>query len=267
MASRLTCCRDVPAMGATPMMQMICRLGMVVFMALVALAEWTTDAAAQSNSAAERFEVAAVKAARPFLVDTLTAIQQGNVARAKETFEAYDSAWNGIEVYINVRSRTLYQVLELELQAKISKALDTPRPDMASLLSDAQTMLAKYDEAIDVVTKAAPLNPLYDELARLRIVRANLREVNPAMKAGNIAKARKSFEVFNDQWFNIEDFVRAQSLDAYVAIERGMLAVEDALLMSEKPDVEQVMALVTAVMTPYNAIVGEVQRQARAARP
>ena len=128
-------------------------------------------------------------------------------------------------------------------------------------------MLARYDEAIDIVTKAPPLNPIYDELARLRIVRAHLREVNPALKAGNIAKARKSFEAFNDQWFDIEDFVRAQSLDAYVTIERTMLAVEDALLMTEKPDVEQVMALVTAIMTPYNAIVGEVQRQARAARP
>jgi hypothetical protein len=101
----------------------------------------------------------------------------------------------------------------------------------------------------------------------LRIVRAHLREVNPALKAGNIARARKSFEAFNDQWFNIEDFVRAQSLDAYVAIERGMLAVEDELLMTEKPAVDQVIALVTAVMTPYNAIVVEVQRQARAARP
>jgi hypothetical protein len=128
-------------------------------------------------------------------------------------------------------------------------------------------MLAKYDEAIDVVTRATPLNPIYDELARLRIVRAHLREVNPALKAGNIAKARKSFEAFNDQWFDIEDFVRAQSLDAYVAIERGMLAVEDALLMTEKPAVDQVIALVSAVMTPYNAIVAEVQRQARAARP
>jgi hypothetical protein len=46
-----------------------------------------------------------------------------------------------------------------------------------------------------------------------------------------------------------------------------MLAVEDALLMTEKPAVDQVMSLVTAVMTPYNAIVAEVQRQARAARP
>ena len=161
----------------------------------------------------------------------------------------------------------MYQILELDLQAKISKALDTPRPDMVSLLSDAKTMLAKYDEAIDIVAKAAPLNPIYDELARLRIVRAHLREVNPALKTGNMAKARKSFEAFNDQWFDIEDFVRAQSLDAYVTIERGMLAIEDALLMTEKPDVERVMALVTAVMNPYNTIVSEVQRQARAMRP
>jgi high-affinity iron transporter len=249
------------------MMQLMCRLGLLLLSTLAILTGQATTAVAQPNSSPERFEVSAVKAARPFLVDTIAAIQQGNVARAKEAFDAYDSAWNGIEVYINVRSRALYQTLELELQAKISKALDGPRPDMPALLSDAQTMLAKYDEAIDVVTKAAPLNPIYDELARLRIVRAHLREVNPALKAGNIAKARKSFDAFNDKWFDIEDFVRAQSLDAYVAIERGMLAIEDALLMTEKPNVEQVAGLVTAVMTPYNAIVAEVQRQARAARP
>ena len=128
-------------------------------------------------------------------------------------------------------------------------------------------MIAKYDEAIDVVEKTPPLNPLYDEVARLRIVRAYLREVNSALRAGNIAKARTSFENFNDKWFDIEDFVRAQSLDAYVAIERGMLVIEDALLMADKPDAAQVMGLVTAVMTPYNAIVAEVQRQARSARP
>jgi tetratricopeptide (TPR) repeat protein len=249
------------------MMKVMCQLGLVLFTIVASLTGQSPVAAAQANSSEERFEISAVKAARPFLVDMIAAIQQGNVARAKEAFDAYDSAWNGIEVYINVRSRTLYQVLELELQAKISKGLDAPQPDMPALLSDAQMMLAKYDEAIEVVAKAPPLNPIYDELARLRIVRAYLREVNPALKTGNIAKARKSFEAFNDQWFDIEDFVRAQSLDAYVAIERGMLVVEDALLMTEKPAVDQVIALVTAVMTPYNAIVADVQRQARAARP
>ena len=251
------------------MMEPIRRVGfgLITLICIASYAGQTAAAEAGSNRSPERFEVSAVKAVRPLLVDTLTAIQQGNVARAKEALEAYDSAWNGIEVYINTRSRALYQVLELDLQAKISKALDAPSPDMAALLSDAQMMLAKYDEAIDVVTKAPPLNPIYDELARLRIVRAHLREVNPALKAGNIAKARKSFETFNDRWFDIEDFVRAQSLDAYVAIERGMLQVEDALLMTEIPDAALVMTLVTAVITPYNAIVAEVQRQARNTKP
>src|SRR5439155_4608438 len=128
-------------------------------------------------------------------------------------------------------------------------------------------MLVKYDEAIDMAANGAPLDPIYDDVARLRIVRAHLREVNPALKAGNIAKAKNSFEAFEDKWFDIEDFVRAQSLDAYVAIERGMLQIEDALLMTEKPDAALVMTLVTAVMTPYNAIVAEVQRQARNTNP
>ena len=218
---------------------------------------------AEGGSDPQRFEVSSIKAVRPLLVDTLSAIQQGDIARAKQTFEAYDSAWNGIEVYINVRSKALYQALELDLQVGIAKALDALHPDIAQLVSDAQAMVAKYDEAIALVTNGSPLNPIYDDLARLRIVRSYLREVNPALRAGNLAKARKSFEAFDDMWFDIEDFVRAQSLDAYVAIERGMLRIEE-MLMSERPDVAQVTALVTAVMTPYNAVVAEVQKQARA---
>jgi hypothetical protein len=49
---------------------------------------------------------------------------------------------------------------------------------------------------VSAFEKAAPLNPIYDDIARLRIVRAHLREVASALKAGNITKARKSFEAF-----------------------------------------------------------------------
>jgi hypothetical protein len=93
-----------------------------------------------------------------------------------------------------------------------------------------------------------------------------LRDVTPALKAGNLAKARKSFEAFEDGWFNIEDFVRAQSLDAYVAIEGGMVQIEQALLMSDQPDVAAVTGLVGGVMTQYNGVVTEVQKQARSAQ-
>ena len=86
------------------MTQVICRLGLVVFMALIGLTGWTTTVAAEPSSTPERFELSAVKAARPFLVDTLTAIQQGNVVRAKEAFESYDF---GVE-----RHRGLHQYPE-----------------------------------------------------------------------------------------------------------------------------------------------------------
>jgi hypothetical protein len=80
------------------------------------------------------------------------------------------------------------------------------------------------------------------------------------------SKARKSFESFEDGWFNIEDFVRAQSLDAYVAIETGMVQIEQALLMSDQPDVAAVTTLVGGVMNQYNAVVTEVQKEARSAQ-
>jgi hypothetical protein len=214
----------------------------------------------------ERFEISSIKAVRPTLVDTITALQQRDVARAKATFEAYDSGWNGIEVYVNTRSKDMYRLLELEFQPRIIKALDAPNPDIPALLTDVQAMLVKFDEAVTMFGNAAPLSALYDDVARLRIVRAHLREVAPALKAGNIAKARKSFEAFEDAWFNIEDFVRSRSLDAYVAIETGMVQIDQALLMPDKPDFAAVATLVGGVMNQYNAVVAEVQKEARSGR-
>ena len=70
----------------------------------------------------ERFEITSIKAVRPHLAATVAALQQRDVARAKAAFEAYDSAWNGVEFYVVTRSRDMYQGLEHVLQARIDKA-------------------------------------------------------------------------------------------------------------------------------------------------
>jgi hypothetical protein len=213
-------------------------------------------------AADERFEITSIKAVRPTLADTVAALAQRDIARAKAAFAAYDSAWNGIEVYINTRSKEMYDVLEHNYQSRIAKALDAATPDTAAVLADAQAMLAKYDETIGLVSKAAPLNPLYDDIARLRIVRAHLREVIPAMKAGDVAKARKSYEAFDTSWDSIEDLIKARSEDNYVAVEKGMIEIEQAL-MPEKPDPAKVTALVNEVLARYNASLAEVVKEAR----
>src|SRR5258708_18126570 len=233
------------------MMQRARRIRFGLFATLAIATAVIVGFTGSAPAADERLEVSGIKAVRTKLVDTAAAVQQGNIAKAKETFDDYDSAWNGIEVYINTRSKPLYDKTEPDLQARINKGLEGPSPDLAKLRADIQEMIGKYDEAIAMVSSAAPLNPLYDDIARLRIVRAHLREVTPALKAGNLAKARKSYEAFDANWDSIEDLIKARSADAYVAIEKGMIQIEQAL-MPEKPDVAQVTALVTAVTTPYN---------------
>jgi hypothetical protein len=238
------------------MMQQARRIGFGLFTTL-AIAGFASQA-----PAADSFEVSGIKAVKPTLLATADAVKKGDVAKAKEAFEAYDSAWNGIEVYINTRSKPMYDKIELDLQARITKALDAPSPDLPKISADLQEMIGKYDEAIAMAASGAPLSPLYDDVARLRIERSHLREVTPALKAGNIAKARKSYEAFDSGWDPIEDLIKARSEDAYVAIEKGMIQIEQAL-MADKPDVAQVTALITAVNTQYNAALALVVKEAR----
>jgi hypothetical protein len=179
--------------------------------------------------------------------------------------EAYDSVWNGVEVYISTRSMEAYNELEHNYQAKLTEGLTAPSPDTAALLPHAQGMLKTYDETMAMIEKAPPLNRLYDDVARLRLERAHLREVTPALKAGNLAKARKSFEAFNDNWDNIEDLVKVRSIGAYTGIEKGMISIETALAAA-RPDVDALITQVADVMTQYNTIVTQVTKEAREAK-
>src|SRR5258708_7453810 len=206
------------------MMQRARRIGLGLFTTL-AIAGFAGQA-----PAADSFEVAGIKAVKPTLLATADAVKRGDVAKAKEAFEDYDSAWNGIEVYINTRSKPMYDKIELDLQDRITKALNAPQPDLPKISADLQEMIGKYDEAIAMAASGAPLNPLYDDIARLRIERSHLREVAPALKAGNIAKARKSYEAFDNGWDPIQDLIKARSADAYVAIEKGIIQIHQAPL-------------------------------------
>src|SRR6266853_7010537 len=114
------------------MMQQVHRICISMFTTLAIFSCVSQVSAADE----ERFEISSIKAIRPTLVDTITALQQRDVARAKAAFEAYDSGWNGIEVYVNTRSKDVYRLLELEFQPRITKALEKPNLDISEVLTD-----------------------------------------------------------------------------------------------------------------------------------
>jgi tetratricopeptide (TPR) repeat protein len=223
---------------------------------------FAAQAGGSRPASGERFEVTSIKAVRPTLVNTVDALKKGDVAKAKDAFEAYDTAWNGIEVYINTRDKDMYNELEKNYQTKIEEGLNAPKPDIPALLSNAQAMLAKYDQAIAMIEKAAPLSPLYDDIARVRTARSPLRNVNPAMKEGDLARARKAFAAFRTNWPGIRDFVKMRSAEAYEAVEKGIPDL-DAALKAPQPSAEQVAGLVNGIMGKINAVAFQLTTEAR----
>jgi hypothetical protein len=237
------------------------RLAIVSAAFLLCTAGWTT----QAQEGKDRFEVKSIKAVRPKLVNLVSAIQKKDAKAGKEAFEAYDAAWNGIEVYINFRYIDMYNMIEHTLGDKVEKGLDEPGPDFASIAENAKMMLAKFDETLSMIEKAPPISPLFDDIARLRIVRADIRPLNPALKAGDMAKARKSLAAFRKDWPSVESLIKGRSQEADEGINKG-LADLDTALKQDKPNVEQATSLSTATMLKYNTVLGEINRQARATK-
>ena len=220
---------------------------------------------AMAHAQAARFEVTSLRGVRPILAKTVADLQKKDVAAAKRDMEDYDNAWNGVEVYVNTRSKEMYDDIEHNWQTKVTDALNKPNADATAILADAKSMLAAYDKMLATVEKGAPLNAKYDDVARLRIERSHLREVTPALKAGDVARAKKAFMAFDDNWDNIEDLVKERSRESYDTIEKGMVTIERQL-MPAKPDVDQVNATVQSVMTEYNKIVPQITNEARGAK-
>src|SRR5258708_7978546 len=92
----------------------ICRrhlrhVGFGLLTALAMLSQPGQAGAAEAAKPGERFEITSVKAVRPTLVDTVAALQKRDIAAAKAAFAAYDSLWNGVEMYVSTPTKDMYE--------------------------------------------------------------------------------------------------------------------------------------------------------------
>jgi len=235
------------------------------FLILTVVATLLSSGANLQALTRDTFEVSRLKAIRPTRELTIAALEKKDIAGAKAAFEAYDAAWNGVEVYINRRYIDRYNELEHGFQDRIEKGLESATPDAAALAADAKAMLAKFDETVAMIAKAQPLSPLYDDVARMRITRAPLRAVVPALKAGDVAKARASFLEFHNRWEPIEPLVEKRSHEKYEAIEKAVHDIMGAF-QQDKPNVEQLTKMVNEMSLNYNLVLAELGKEAQATK-
>ncbi|GEM_PF-649707 len=225
------------------------------------------EAAQQTAKTSGQYAVTVMKAVRPNLVNTLDALKAGDVAKARTAFANYDAAWNGVEVYVQLPSRDLYYTpLEVVLQADLQKLLDAPQPDFPALVSKAEAMLAKWDEATKLVEAISyGISPIFNDVTALRIVRGDtIRWIAGQLKAGDVAGAKAKWTQFMSKWADVEDLIHERSTPAYAETEDAMGKANTAY-QKTTPDVAELTALTATVLERYNYGLSLINAAARGA--
>lgn len=202
-------------------------------------------------NASGRKEVTLVAGPRQRLEETFAALQRSDIPAARNAFDAFNSDWNGIEVYVNFRSRALYGEIETHYEADIADALKAQSPDPVQIIPLLQGMVGQYDEAIKLSDTGPALSPLFDDVATVRIVRAPLRIVSPALKAGDIAKAKTGFTAFKSRWGEAQPLFEVRSSEA-AQETAGAVAQADAAMSPATVDAAAAGRFVDALTERYN---------------
>jgi hypothetical protein len=211
-------------------------------------APMTTEAAAQASPEADR-----VAAVRP-TIDALTAaLAAGDLQASKDALEQYDALWNGIEVYVNIRSLSMYLKLEADLQGDLEDGLggDTP-PDFAALKAKSVELAARFDDAI-ALSKAGPaLDSLVDDVTTLRMIRAGLRLATSALSDGDTAKAKEQFAKFKEGFDSTAEGMLGERDAVYEKATEAAVDAAADLFANASTSVDDLSKAVAKVTSNYN---------------
>ena len=208
----------------------------------------TTEAPAPKSNEADL-----VATPRPFIDQLTAALDAKDLAAAKDALEAYDAAWNGIEVYVNVRSLSMYLKLEADLQVGgLEDGLAADAPDFAALKAMSEELAARYDDAIQMSKDGIPLNPLFDDVATLRIIRADLRITTSALGDGNVDKAKDHYAKFKEGFDStVEPMLAARDFNNEHDTEAAVDAAAEGFA-NAATSVDDLTKLVSKVTSNYN---------------
>lgn len=174
-------------------------------------------------------EIASIKEATAPVAKTLALLEKKDVAGARKVWSTYDPLWNGMEVYVSVRSVPVYNELEINWQAKITKAFSDPNVSAEYIIPMAKAMLISWEDALRNAQDGDAISPLLDDVWTIRIARQPLRRIGGEINGGNIAAAKATFAEFKKAWAGITPLIKSRSAEAYNDVENSIKAVDAAL--------------------------------------
>ncbi len=196
-------------------------------------------------------EYTLMKAVVPNITATLDALKKGDIAGAKKSFAEYSNAWNGIEVYVNARSKQLYDTIEVQNEFKANDLFDKAGSKAEEIIPFVEGVQKGYNEALKLAETGPDYDAVLDEIADIRIVRLDLRNSIAALTTGDIATGKAAFTKFDEGWDRIEGSIKPRSKELYKATEKELGNVGQ-LFKVEKPVAADLLVAENNLLTTYN---------------
>jgi high-affinity iron transporter len=209
---------------------------------------------------------------------SLTAAQSGDLAGAKQQYQAYKDYWPTIENGVRAADLTNYRAIEARMRDVDAAFVPNP-PDSSQIvaaltaLSQSQsTFIAGQGGSQTAQTAAssgpgtAAAAPAAGPANDVTIGNGLVGRVLATAQSGDMANARQQYQVYKDYWPTIENGVRAADLTNYRAIEARMRDV-DAAFVPNPPDSAQVVAALTALSQAQSTFIQGQGGSASASAP
>lgn len=188
-----------------------------------------------------------IAALLPLLQNSMTAITEGDLPKAKQSYNSFVTGWYKAEGLVRAENAAIYGDMEIKISsARI--ALNTEPPDPKKSAEKVQALITTVDNYLSgkagqqAATNASTEQPSISSLLEL------LASVETDIANQDATAASDKMETFITAWPSVEGVVMTKSQATYSSIEAKMVAIP-TLILSNPPQWEKATAHLAEMKT------------------
>ncbi|WP_173621322.1 FTR1 family protein [Brevibacillus sp. DP1.3A] len=188
-----------------------------------------------------------IAALLPLLQNSMTAITEGDLAKAKQSYNSFVTGWYKAEGLVRAENAAIYGDMEIKISsARI--ALNTEPPDPKKSAEKVQALISTVDNYLSgKAVQQATANPSSEQPTISSLLEL-LASVETDIANQDATAASDKMETFITSWPSVEGVVMTKSQATYSSIEAKMVAVP-TLILSNPPQWEKATAHLAEMKT------------------
>ncbi|MDC0761313.1 FTR1 family iron permease [Brevibacillus sp. AG] len=188
-----------------------------------------------------------IAALLPLLQNSMTAITEGDLTKAKQSYNSFVTGWYKAEGLVRAENAAVYGDMEIKISgARI--ALNTEPPDPKKSAEKVQALITTVDNYLSgKAVQQAAANPSSEQPSISSLLEL-LASVETDIANQDATAASDKMETFITSWPSVEGVVMTKSPATYSSIEAKMVAIP-TLILSNPPQWEKATAHLAEMKT------------------